>query len=151
MSYYHLRKKYPRLSDKLEVIQTLSNMMLIDLDYIMLNKMECLEKPSNRFIRTCEKNLQKSIEDALSKTSFNIVFSNLNFLSNNDVSDTNKFTCFIVASGVLQLSKTCFVATVVDPINIAEKYNGKEYNCSKIRCYAIKKMEFFGSLNTLVF
>ena len=100
MSYYHLRKKYPRLSDKLEVIQTLSN---------------------------------------------------LNFLSNTDVSDTNKFTCFIVASSVLQLSKTCFVATVVDPINIAEKYNGKEYNCSKIRCYAIKKMEFFGSLNTLVF
>ena len=142
MSYLLLRKKYPRLSDKLESIQTLANMKLADIDYFKLTKMEQYEKPSNRFIRASEKWLQETIENALAKTEFNIVFTNLN-LSNNDVSDTTQFTCLFSASSVLQLSMTSFVAKVEDPVKMAETYNGREYRYSKIRVYAINTKEPF--------
>jgi len=146
MSYPVLRKRYSRLSDKLEAVQTLANMGLAEVDYVKLDRMETHPSPSNRFIRSTEKWLQETIENALAKTDFNIVFSNMH-LEESDVSDTNKFSSLIIASSVLQLSKTCFAATVKDPEKIADSYNGREYNYYRIRAYCIneKKKSLFAT------
>ena len=141
MSYHILRKKYPRLSEKLVAIQTLSNMNLIAVDNFKLQEMEDYPGPSNRFVRSCEKWLQKTIEAGLANTEFNILFSNL--VLNSDTSDTNAFTRLIKTSNVLQLSKNSFAAIVSDPAKIAEMYNGRDYHGTAIRCFALKNKKTF--------
>lgn len=142
MSYDILMEKFPRLKEKLEAVQTLSNMGLIETDNFHLEKMAS-SNGSNNFIRKNEKWLQKQIVEALSNTEYNLVVTNLKIRPGNK-SYTNVFMELFNNVGVkrvLQFSRDGYALQVEDPEIMAKQLNKKEYENELIRVYEIPKSQ----------
>ena len=140
MSYDILMEQFPRLKEKLEAVQTLSNMGLVETDNFHLEKM-ISNSGSNNFIRKNEKWLQKQIDMALRNTEYNLVITNLKIYPE-DKSYTNVFMNLFSGIGVkrvLQFSKDGYAVVVDEPDVLAKNLNKKEYNTELIRVYEIKK------------
>jgi hypothetical protein len=140
MSYDILMEQFPRLKEKLEAVQTLSNMGLVETDNFHLEKM-ISSSGSNNFIRKNEKWLQKQIDMALRNTEYNLVITNLKIYPE-DRSYTNVFMNLfsgIDVKRVLQFSKDGYAVVVDEPDVLAKNLNKKEYNTELIRVYEIKK------------
>jgi hypothetical protein len=140
MSYDILMEQFPRLKEKLEAVQTLSNMGLVETDNFHLEKM-ISSTGSNNFIRKNEKWLQKQIDMALRNTEYNLVITNLKIYPE-DRSYTNVFMNLfsgIDVKRVLQFSKDGYAVVVDEPDVLAKNLNKKEYNTELIRVYEIKK------------
>lgn len=140
MSYDILMEKFPRLKEKLEAVQTLSNMGLVETDNFHLEKMAS-SNGSNNFIRKNEKWLQKQIVNALQNTEYNLVITNLKIYPE-DKSYTNVFMNLFSGIGVkrvLQFSKDGYAVVVEEPDVLAKTLNKKEYNTELLRVYEIKK------------
>jgi hypothetical protein len=139
MSYEDLMKKFPKLADKFEAVQTLSNMGLVEMDNFRLENM-LNRSGSNRFIRITEKWLQENIEKALDGTEYNMVITHLNIVGEGARSDTNSLTKLVGKTRrVLQFSKHGFAVRVDNPEIIAKQLNGNTYNGDRIRAYAINE------------
>jgi len=133
-------EQFPRLKEKLEAVQTLSNMGLVETDNFHLEKM-ISSTGSNNFIRKNEKWLQKQIDMALRNTEYNLVITNLKIYPE-DRSYTNVFMNLfsgIDVKRVLQFSKDGYAVVVDEPDVLAKNLNKKEYNTELIRVYEIKK------------
>lgn len=140
MSYDILMQKFPRLKEKLEAVQTLSNMGLVESDNFHLEKMAS-SYGSNNFARKNEKWLQTQIEKALSNTEYNLVITNLRIYSL-DKSHTNVFMNLFKNMGVkrvLQFSRDGYALLVEEPGVLAKELNKKEHEGRPIRVYELKK------------
>ena len=137
MIYEDLMKKFPKLEDKFEAVQTLSNMGLIEMDNFRLENM-LTRSGSNRFIRMTEKWLQENIEKALDGTEYNMVITHMNITG--PTSDTNSLTKLVGRTQrVLQFSKHGFALRVDNPETLAKQLNNNLYNGDKIRAYTINE------------
>jgi hypothetical protein len=132
MSYDILMEQFPRLKEKLEAVQTLSNMGLVETDNFHLEKM-ISSSGSNNFIRKNEKWLQKQIDMALRNTEYNLVITNLKIYPE-DRSYTNVFMNLfsgIDVKRVLQFSKDGYAVVVDEPDVLAKNLNKKQYRADQ--------------------
>ena len=144
MSYDILMEKFPRLGEKLEAVQTLSNMGLIESDNFHLDNMKS-HHGSNNFIRRNEKWLQAQIMTGLKNSEYNVAITNLVLEPENGTSYTNCFLNLfnnLNIKTVIQFSKNGYAVVVDNPSLLAEKLNKKEYNGTLIRAYEIPKTYF---------